>query len=174
VQAAAEQLDGLDGLVNNAGVMLLGPVLDAPTEEWRRMVDVNVLGLLYCTHAALPHLLESGASDIVNLSSVAGRIARSGVAVYNLTKWGVGAFSEALRQEVTAKGVRVSLIEPGIVATELASHSRPGARDALGNRFEGVTPLEAEDIARAIVFTLGQPPQVAINEILVRPSSQTA
>jgi len=112
VEHAYEQLGGLDGLVNNAGVMLLGPVAGAPTEEWRRMVDVNVLGLLYCTHAALPVMLEAKAGDIVNVSSVAGRHAAAGAAVYNLTKFGVGAFSEALRQEVTTSGIRVTLVEP--------------------------------------------------------------
>jgi len=96
----------LDTLINNAGVMLLGPVQDAPTDEWRTMVHVNLLGLLYCAHAALPHLLQAAGSgprqvaDLVNISSVAGRVARSGSGVYNATKHGVGAFSEALRQEV--------------------------------------------------------------------------
>ncbi|EQD38929.1 short-chain dehydrogenase/reductase SDR, partial [mine drainage metagenome] len=104
----------LDTLVNNAGVMLLGPILDAPTDEWRRMVQLNLLGLFYCTHAGLPHLLQAASSqprqvaDVVNVSSVAGRVARQGSAVYNATKFGVGAFSESLRQEVTARHVRVT------------------------------------------------------------------
>src|SRR6476661_7039933 len=122
VEHAYEQLGGLDGLVNNAGVMLLGPVAGAPTDEWRTMVDVNLLGLLYCTHAALPVMLTNPhppRGDIVNVSSVAGRHARAGAAVYNMTKFGVGAFSEALRQEVTSSGIRVTLVEPGAVATEL-------------------------------------------------------
>src|SRR6059058_991495 len=129
VEHAYEQLGGLDGLVNNAGVMLLGPVAGAPTEEWRTMIDVNLLGLLYCTHAALPVMLEAGRGDIVNVSSVAGRFARAGSGVYNMTKWGVGAFSEALRQEVTAQGVRVMIVEPGAVATELVVHNRPEVQD---------------------------------------------
>jgi NADP-dependent 3-hydroxy acid dehydrogenase YdfG len=173
VEHAYEQLGGLDGLVNNAGVMLLGPVVNAPTDEWRTMIEVNLLGLLYCTHAALPVMLEAGKGDIVNVSSVAGRVARAGSAVYNMTKWGVGAFSEALRQEVTGAGVRVTIVEPGAVATELPGHNRPEIQDMMRSAFEGVTPLDADDIARAIVYALAQPPNVSINEVLVRPTSQT-
>src|SRR4029453_13171819 len=116
---------------NNAGVMLLGPALEAPVEEWRRMVELDLLGLLYCTHAAMPHLLRAAGdgprrvADLVNISSVAGRQVRLGSGVYNATKHGVGAFSEALRLEVTRRHVRVSLVEPGAVATELASPNRP-------------------------------------------------
>ena len=176
VEHAYEQLGGLDGLVNNAGVMLLGPVVNAPTEEWRRMIDVNLLGLLYCTHAALPVMLEetdpTRPRDIVNVSSVAGRIARAGSGVYNMTKWGVGAFSEALRQEVTAQGIRVTIVEPGAVATELPGHNRPEILEMIASNFAGVTPLDADDIARAIVYALSQPPNVSINEILVRPTAQ--
>jgi NADP-dependent 3-hydroxy acid dehydrogenase YdfG len=142
----------LDTVVNNAGVMLLGPVVDAPVEEWDRMVHLNVQGLLYTTHAALPHLLKAAeagprqVADIVNISSVAGRMPRSGSGVYNLTKFGVGAFSESLRQEITERFVRVSLVEPGATATELRDHLRPEIRDAQLKRFEGITRLDAEDI----------------------------
>lgn len=172
VEHAYEQLGGLDGLVNNAGVMLLGPVAGAPTEEWRRMVDVNLLGLLYCTHAALPVMLEAGRGDIVNVSSVAGRIAGAGSAVYNLTKFGVGAFSEALRQEVTAAGIRVTIVEPGAVTTELQGHNRPEIQEIIAKRMAAMEPLEADDVARAIVYALAQPQHVAINEVLVRPTQQ--
>ena len=172
VEHAYEQLGGLDALVNNAGVMLLGPIPGADTEEWRRMIDANVYGVLYCTHAALPVMLENGSGHIVNVSSVAGRVARAGSGVYNLTKWGVNAFSEALRQEVTAQGIRVTLIEPGAVATELPGHNRPEIQQVMQQAFEGVTPLEADDIARAIVFTLAQPQNVSIQEVLVRPTGQ--
>ncbi len=131
VERTVAELGRLDTLVNNAGVMLLGPVTGAPLPEWQQMVQLNVLGLLYCAHAALPHLLRAAAggprqvADMVNISSVAGRAARNGNGVYSLTKHGIGAFSESLRQEVTRRYVRVSLVEPGATATELASHNRP-------------------------------------------------
>ena len=172
VERAHSELGRLDVLVNNAGAMLLGPIENAPTEEWRRMIHVNVFGVLYCTHAALPlmHAQESG--HIVNISSVAGRVARAGSGVYNLTKFGVGAFSESLRQEAVAMGVRVTLIEPGAVATELPMHNRPEVLEQIAKRFAGVTPLSAEDIANAILYAIGQPPNVSVNEVLVRPSGQ--
>jgi clavulanate-9-aldehyde reducatase len=173
VEHAYEQLGRLDALVNNAGVMLLGPIAGAPTDEWRRMIDANVYGVLYCTHAALPVMLEQGSGHIVNVSSVAGRFARAGSGVYNLTKFGVGAFSEALRQEVTASGIRVTVIEPGFVATELGGHNRPEVQEAMRTIVEGVTPLDAGDIARAVVYTLAQPQNVSVNELLIRPTGQT-
>jgi NADP-dependent 3-hydroxy acid dehydrogenase YdfG len=170
----------LDTLVNNAGVMLLGPIADADASEWSRMIDLNVTALLHVTHAALPHLLaaaESGprrVADLVNISSVAGRVARSGSGVYNASKWAVNAFSESLRQEVTKRHVRVSLVEPGAVATELASHNKPEIREYIGQRFAGVERLQADDIADAIAYIVTRPRHVAINEILVRPTEQEA
>ena len=178
VERTVSELGGLDTLVNNAGVMLLGPVVDAPLSEWERMVELNLLGLLYCAHAALPHLLKAAeegprrVADMVNISSTAGRVPRNGSAVYNLTKHGVGAFSEALRQEVTQRHVRVSLVEPGAVETELASHNRPEVLDALRGRFDGIERLQAEDIAGVIRFMVTRPWHVAVNEILVRPTEQ--
>lgn len=172
VRRAHSELGRLDVLVNNAGVMLLGPIADAPTEEWRRMIHANVFGVLYCTHAALPLMREQGSGHIVNVSSVAGRIARMGSGVYNLTKFGVGAFSESLRQEGVPLGVRVTLIEPGAVATELAGHNRPEVLGQMAKRFEGVTPLSSEDIATAILYAIAQPPNVSVNELLIRPSGQ--
>jgi NADP-dependent 3-hydroxy acid dehydrogenase YdfG len=177
VDRAVGDLGRLDTLINNAGVMLLGPAVGAPLEEWERMISVNVHGLLYCAHAALPHLLKAAqdsprqVADMVNISSVAGRVARSGSGVYNATKWGVGAFSESLRQEVTRRHVRVSLVEPGAVATELVSHNRPEIRDAMaaGDDFEKMVP---EDIADAIAFVVTRPWRVAINEVLIRPTEQ--
>jgi NADP-dependent 3-hydroxy acid dehydrogenase YdfG len=166
-------------LVNNAGVMLLGPIEDAPLEEWQRMIDVNIAGLLYCTHAALPHLIRAAddsprqVADIVNISSVAGRVARLGSGVYSLSKHGVGAFSESLRQEVASRHVRVSLIEPGAVATELRSHNRPEIQDQIEKRFASVEVLEADDIADTILYTVTRPRRMAINEVLIRPSEQT-
>lgn len=172
VERAHGELGRLDGLINNAGVMLLGPIDGAPTEEWRRMIHVNLFGVLYCTHAALPLMRAQGSGDIVNVSSVAGRVARAGSGVYNLTKWGVNAFSEALRQECVGAGIRVTIVEPGAVATELPSHNRPPIIEQMMKRFEGVVPMQARDIANAILFALGQPPHVSLNELLVRPSNQ--
>src|SRR4051812_30840810 len=172
VEGAHRELGRLDALVNNAGVMLLGPIAGAPTEEWRRMIDANVYGVLYCTHAAFPLMREQGGGQIVNVSSVAGRVARLGSGVYNLTKFGVGAFSESLRQEVTGRHVRVSLVEPGAVATELAGHNRPEVLETLRTRFEDMERLEAEDIADAIAYVVTRPRRVAVNEILVRPTEQ--
>jgi clavulanate-9-aldehyde reductase len=174
VQRAHSELGRLDVLVNNAGVMLLGPIEDADTEEWRRMIHANVFGVLYCSHAALPLMRAQGSGHIVNVSSVAGRVARAGSGVYNLTKFGVGAFSESLRQEGVAMGVRVTTIEPGAVATELPGHNRPQVLEQMAKRFAGVTPLAAEDIARAILYAISQPANVSINEVLVRPSGQGA
>ena len=173
VQRTQAELGRLDVLVNNAGVMLLGPIENAPTEEWRRMIHVNLFGVLYCTHAALPLMRRQGAGHIVNVSSVAGRVARLGSGVYNLTKWGVGAFSESLRQEMVPLGVRVTLIEPGAVATELPGHNRPEVLEQMAKSFAGVTPLASEDIATAILYAIAQPPNVAVNEILLRPSGQS-
>ena len=168
----------IDILVNNAGVMLLGPVVGAPLDEWERMLDINVRALLRCAHAALPHLVEAAAqgprhvADMVNVSSVAGRTATAGAGVYNLTKWGVGAFSESLRQEVARRQVRVGLIEPGATATELAGHNRPEIRETMSQRFAGVQFMEAADIADAIRYMVTRPSHVAVNEMLVRPASQ--
>ncbi len=178
VERTVAELGRLDTLINNAGVMLLGPVVDAPLAEWQRMVELNVLGLLYCAHAALPHLLRAAedsprrVADMVNISSVAGRVPRSGSGVYNLTKHGVGAFSEALRQEVTRLHVRVSLVEPGAVATELAGHNRPEVLETMRSRFADMERMQAEDISDAILYIVTRPRRVAINEILIRPTEQ--
>jgi clavulanate-9-aldehyde reductase len=172
VQRAHSELGRLDVLVNNAGVMLLGPIENAPTEEWRQMIHANVYGVLYCTHAALPLMREQGSGHIVNVSSVAGRFARAGSGVYNLTKFGVGAFSESLRQEIAPAGLRVTLIEPGAVATELVEQNRPEIRQVIAGVLADVEPLRSEDIANAILYAISQPPNVAINEVLVRPSQQ--
>jgi NADP-dependent 3-hydroxy acid dehydrogenase YdfG len=180
VDRTASELGRLDILINNAGVMLLGPAVGAPLEEWQRMLNVNLAGLLYCAHAALPHLLRAAeqeprrVSDLVNISSVAGRVTRVGSGVYNLTKHGVGAFSESLRQEVTARHLRVALVEPGATSTELASHNRPEIQEQMAQRFGSIERLQAQDIADAILYIVTRPRRVAINEILVRPTEQSA
>jgi NADP-dependent 3-hydroxy acid dehydrogenase YdfG len=168
-------LGRLDVLVNNAGVMLLGPVIGADTNEWRTMIDVNLLGLLYCTHAALPIFGEQGSGHIVNISSVAGRFANFGSAVYNLTKFGVNAFSEALRQELVRANVKVTVIEPGFVATELQEQNRnPAVVDAIEQMRSNIGEvLEPDDIAQAILYAVASPGRVAVNEVLVRPAGQT-
>jgi NADP-dependent 3-hydroxy acid dehydrogenase YdfG len=176
VERTVAELGRLDTLVNNAGLMLLGPIVGAPLDEWQKMVELNVLGVLYCTHAALPHLLEAAESeprrvaDVINLSSVAGRFARTGNGVYALTKFGMGAFSESLRQEVTKRYVRVSLVEPGATATELASHNRPEVLESIRSQF-GQT-MAAEDIADAITHIVTRPRHVMVNEVLIRPTEQ--
>ena len=176
VERTVAELGRLDTLINNAGVMLLGPAVGAPLSEWQRMVELNVLGLLYCAHAALPHLLRAAedgprqVADMVNISSVAGRVARSGSGVYNLTKHGVGAFSESLRQEVTGRYVRVSVVEPGATATELAGHNRPEILEMIRARPE--RRMEAADIADAIMYIVTRPRHVAVNEMLIRPTEQ--
>jgi NADP-dependent 3-hydroxy acid dehydrogenase YdfG len=173
VQAAHDELGGLHILVNNAGLMLLGPVLDADTDDWRRMIEVNLLGLLYCTHAAMPLMAESG-GDVVNLSSTAGRRADAGAAVYNMTKFGVHAFSEALRQEALHQGIRVTIVAPGFVETELQGHNtNPLVRQAMERSREQIGEvLHADDIAEAIVHAVTRPAHVCVNEILVRPTRQ--
>jgi NADP-dependent 3-hydroxy acid dehydrogenase YdfG len=178
VERAVEDLGRLDTVVNNAGLMLNGPVEEAPVQEWERMVSLNVLGVLYVAHAALPHLLRAAESpprhvaDLVNLSSIAGRKANVGSGVYNLTKFGVGAFSESLRQEVTARHVRVSLVEPGAVKTELFEHNRPEIQDMMAKRLADFERLQAQDIADGIEYIVTCPRRVAVNEIMIRPTEQ--
>ena len=174
VERAHAELGGLHALINNAGVMLLGPVEGADTDEWRRMVDVNVLGLLYCTHAALSLIRDSGGGDIVNVSSVAGRHAAAGAGVYNFTKFGVTGFSEALRQEALHSQIRVTCVEPGFVATELQGHNKnPLVQQGVKKMREQIGDvLQAEDIANAVLYAVSQPAHVSINEMLVRPTGQ--
>ncbi len=179
VRRTVDELGRLDTLVNAAGVMLLGRIETADVESWKRMLDINVNGLMLMSHAALPHLLAAAekeprrVADLVNISSVAGRVARMGSGVYNASKWAVNAFSEALRQEVTRRHVRVSLIEPGAVATELAGHNTdPEVLQRMKERFASIEVLHAEDIAEIIAFTVSRPRRVAINEVLVRPTEQ--
>jgi NADP-dependent 3-hydroxy acid dehydrogenase YdfG len=172
VQQTVDELGGLDVVVNNAGVMLLGQIEGADTSDWRRMIDTNVYGLMYVTHAALPHLLESKGA-LVQVSSVAGRVARAGSGAYNASKWAVNAFSEALRQEVTTRGVRVIVIEPGMVDTELREHiTQQSARDNANARAATIRQLQASDVADAIVYAVTAPDHVAVNEVLIRPTDQ--
>jgi NADP-dependent 3-hydroxy acid dehydrogenase YdfG len=178
VERTVAELGRLDTVINNAGVMLLGPAVGAPLEEWDRMIELNVQGVLYIAHAALPHLLSAAATsprqvaDLVNISSVAGRISRNGNGVYAASKFAVVAFTDSLRQELAGRHVRVSVVEPGVVATELQTHLRPEIREQSMQRFAGVEPMQAEDIAEVIHFIVTRPRRMAVNEILVRPSEQ--
>jgi NADP-dependent 3-hydroxy acid dehydrogenase YdfG len=174
IEETKGELGSVDVLLNNAGVMLLGPILGADVEHWQRMVNVNLLGLMYATHAALPIMQEQGGGHIVNVSSVAGRVARLGSGVYNATKWGVGAFSESLRQEALNYNVRVTIIEPGYVDTELQGHNElPMVVERMEKDKQQIGKvLDADDIANAIVYAVTQPEHVSINEVLVRPTRQ--
>jgi len=179
VEQAVAGLGRLDILVNNAGVMLLGPALDAPIGEWDQMVALNVQGTLYITHAALPHLVRAAAepprrvADLVTISSTGGRVARPGSGVYNLTKFGAAGFSEALRQEMLSRRVRVSLVEPGTVDTELITHVREDIRQAAQSQTASIEPLRPDDIADTVAYIVTRDRRVAVNEILVRAAEQT-
>jgi NADP-dependent 3-hydroxy acid dehydrogenase YdfG len=179
VETVAAELGRLDTVVNNAGLMLIGQASEADPADWDTMVSVNVQGLLYVTRAALPHLIAAaadsprGVADVVNISSTAGRVARPGTAVYALTKFGIGAFSEALRQEVLGQRVRVGLVEPGTVQTEITENLPPADRAAIARQTEGMVKLEPVDIADAVTFMVTRGRRVAVNEILVRAAEQT-
>jgi NADP-dependent 3-hydroxy acid dehydrogenase YdfG len=178
VETTVAKLGRLDTLVNNAGLMLLGPIPGADASEWTRMIDLNLTALMRCTHAALPHLVRAAetvprrVADVVNISSVAGRVARAGAGAYNATKWGVNAFTEALRQEITEKHVRIGVVEPGFVETELQSHNRPEIQEAIRSRYGFDGPLQAWDIADAVAYVVTRPRHVAVNEVLIRPTQQ--
>ncbi|ONI92757.1 oxidoreductase [Saccharothrix sp. ALI-22-I] len=172
VATAVDHFGGLDIVVNNAGVMLSGPIVGADTAEWDRMVRTNLLGTLYVTHAALPHLL-SRKGTLVQISSTSGRIASAMGGVYAATKFGVNAFTESLRQEVTERGMRVVTIEPGMVDTELVDHiGDDNIRDMAKKMAGSMRTLRAEDVAAAVLYAVGQPDHVAVNEILLRPTDQ--
>jgi len=173
INTAGKVTGKIDILVNNAGVMLLGRMADRPVEEWRQMVEVNVMGALYCIKAVLPIMLEQQSGHIVNISSIAGRrVPNPNSAVYSGTKFFLNAVTEGLRQEVTQNGIRVVSVEPGMVDTELAEHVRDKAiRESILN-MQDFKMLEARDIAEAVRYAVTQPPHVNVNEILIRPTDQ--
>lgn len=173
IQKAYAEFGHIDILVNNAGISFPGRIENADPSNWRKMIDINVLALMYTTHIALPIFKAQKSGHIVNISSVAGRIARAGMAGYNVTKWGVNAFSEALRQEVYQDNIRVTIIEPGLVETEIDQHITDiVAKQEIEARRKAITPLQSEDIAAAIVYAVSQPQHVNVNEILIRPTQQ--
>jgi NADP-dependent 3-hydroxy acid dehydrogenase YdfG len=179
VSQTVERFGRLDVLVNNAGLMLLGPVVGADVEEWDRMVAINIQGLLYMTRSALPYLLHAAddgprrVADIVNISSIAGRVAWNGYGVYNLTKFGLNGFTEALRQEVTQRHVRVGVLEPGGVDTELGSHNRAEIRSEMIDPFyEQTEVLAAEDIADGVAYMVTRPRHASVSELWIMPTDQ--
>ncbi|PSP63465.1 oxidoreductase [Halobacteriales archaeon QH_8_64_26] len=173
IETTTEELGRLDIIINNAGVMLLEPVIEADRANFRQMVEVNLLGLMNATHAALPIMEDQGTGHIVNISSVAGRQASASGSGYNATKFGVNGFTEALRQEVNNDGIRTTLIEPGIVDTELQDHiPDDDAQQSVEEWVEEMAPLTGEDIARSIRYAVTQPQHVSVNELLIRPTQQ--
>ena len=173
IRKAEEEYGRVDILVNNAGVMLLSTIGKGLSDEWRRMFDVNVLGLLYATDAAIETMKRQGGGHLVNVSSVAGRkVTRDSSGVYAGSKHAVGAISEGLRQELLQDNIRVTIVEPGAVATELTDHiTDEDARKGLSGLLN-LEILQAEDIANAIIYAVTQPERVSVNEILIRPTQQ--
>jgi NADP-dependent 3-hydroxy acid dehydrogenase YdfG len=173
VQRAVDEFGHIDILVNNAGVMLLSTVGKGLSDQWRQMFEVNVMGLLYATDEAIGHMKEQGSGHIVNISSVAGRkVTRDSSGVYAGTKFAVNAISEGLRQELLEDNVRVTIVGPGAVETELPDHiTDEDAREGLSGLLE-LERLQAEDVANAIVYAVTQPERASVNEILIRPTQQ--
>lgn len=170
-QRVQTELGGVDVLVNNAGVMLLGPFSAELSDDYRRMIETNLLGAITTTEVFLDQLVADGGGDLVNLSSVAGRTARPGNAVYAATKWGMNGWAESLRQQLQP-GVRVIVIEPGAVATELTDHITHTETKAAAEQMYAQTAITPQDIADVIAFAVSRPQSVSLNEILVRPTAQ--
>jgi NADP-dependent 3-hydroxy acid dehydrogenase YdfG len=170
-QRVGAELGRLDVLINNAGVMLLGPFSAELSDDYRRMIDTNLLGAITTTEVFLEQLVADGGGDLVNLSSVAGRTARPGNAVYAATKWGMNGWSESLRQQLQPE-VRVIVIEPGAVATELTDHITHPETKAAAEQMYAQTAIAAQDVAEVIAFAVSRPRGVSLNEILVRPTGQ--
>ena len=178
VATTVERLGRLDTLVNAAGVMLTGDSVTSPLTEWQRMVDINLNGLLHLTKAALPHLVDAAGTsprrvaDVVNISSIAGRWVIPNAAVYNATKFGVTAATEAWRQEYARRNVRFSVVEPGLVQTELLGHQQSAVQERMVARFADVEQLSADDIAEAVAYIVTSPRRRAVAEIVIRPTDQ--
>jgi NADP-dependent 3-hydroxy acid dehydrogenase YdfG len=173
IDAVTERFGRIDSLVNAAGVMLSARTAEASVEDWQRMFDVNVLGLMALTHAAFAVMRAQERGHVVNISSVSARLANPGSPAYAASKSALNTFSESLRKEGTSVGVRVTVVSPGIVETELFEHAADAATRA---RFRGMldsmTPLMPADVAAAVVYALTQPPHVSINEIVLRPTEE--
>jgi NADP-dependent 3-hydroxy acid dehydrogenase YdfG len=179
VQRTVDGLGRLDTVVNNAGLMRMSPASEAPLQDWDDLVRVNIQGVLYVTRAAIPHLIDAatdsprGVADIVTISSTAGWVARPGTAVYSLTKFGVNAFSEGIRQELIGNRVRVGVVGPGTVDTEISEHLPPERRAAFDRQTAGMVKLASEDIADAVLYIVTRNRRVAVNHMLVRAAEQT-
>jgi len=178
VTRTVEHFGRLDILVNNAGLMILGPFADATMDDFERMIAINQQGLLYLTKAALSHLSHAAGqgprevADIVNISSIAGRTAFPTMSVYNMTKFGVNGFSEALRQELATSHVRVGVLEPGKVDTELDSHNTDKVLADIEANFGGFRMLDPEDIAEGVTYMVTRPRHTAIAELWIMPTAQ--
>jgi NADP-dependent 3-hydroxy acid dehydrogenase YdfG len=171
VARAIEHFGSLEVLINNAGLGLYGSVAEGDPEDWRRMFEVNVLGVLYTNRAAVRHMLLQGSGDVVFISSLAGRrVPSADGTVYAATKHAVTAIAEGLRMDVIGKGLRVINVEPGLVRTEFPESSYPSAEEYYAGK--GFTPLEAEDVAAAVLYALEQPPHASVNELVIRPTEQ--
>ena len=173
VKQAIDKYGTVDVLINNAGLMPLSFVKSLKIDEWDRMIDVNIKGVLYCTAAVVPTMVEKKSGHIVNISSVAGRVVFPAGSVYCATKHAVTAFSEGLRQELSVrKNIRITSIEPGVVQTELTNTITEKALEAFVEKHKEMEGLKAEDISNAIIFAIDAPNHVNVNEILVRPTAQ--
>ena len=171
ISRAVGGFGSVDILVANAGLGLYGSIAQGEPEDWRRMFEVNVLGVLYTTRAAIRHMLDRGSGDVIFVSSLAGRrVPRADGTVYAATKHALTAVAEGLRMDVHTKDIRVIRVEPGLVRTEFPESSYPNAREYYAQR--EYSPLEAEDVAEAVIYAVEQPPRVSVNEILVRPTEQ--
>jgi NADP-dependent 3-hydroxy acid dehydrogenase YdfG len=178
VQQTVDHFGRLDILVNNAGVMIIGPVLENDIEDWEQMIELNQRALLYITKAALPHLQSAAenasrrVADIVNISSYAGRVASPNFAVYNMTKFGVNGFSEALRQELASYHIRVGVLEPGAVKTELNDNHKGAIRSEIEAFFSSIEALNAGDIADGVAYMVTRPRHAVIGELWIMPTEQ--
>jgi NADP-dependent 3-hydroxy acid dehydrogenase YdfG len=178
VQQTVDHFGRLDILVNNAGVMIIGPVVENEVEDWEQMIALNQRALLYMTKAALPHLQAAAqneprrVADIVNISSHAGRIASPNFAVYNMTKFGVNGFTEALRQELASSHIRVGVLEPGAVKTELNDNHKGAIRADIEAFFASIEALDAEDIADGVAYMVTHPRHAAVGELWIMPTEQ--
>ena len=170
---AREALGHVDILANVAGLMLVAPVLGTDTAQWRRMVEINLMGLMQLTQKAAGHMVARGTGHVVNVSSLAARFTATNFGVYSATKFGVAAFTDTLRKELIGTGVRTTEIMPGIVESELIDQIEdPAIRESIAQWSESVTALQAEDIADAVLYAVTRPPNVAVSEMVVRPTNQ--